>query len=215
MLCALCDYRFSALSSDWASVYNLHSGGRGRSGGRADSRDFKQRSGMAGGRGRGAPGGAARTSMEQEREAALAAVRNIDSGGPSSRNQSRESSRDGHPGQGRSDSREAWRSSQRVAPAPAEAAAAAPPPAEEKKAQTPEEVERKIKSLLNEYLHLHDLNEAIACVREIDSTHMHLFVMTIVNSVLETTQQGRQMVSNLLHDLVKKKVLTVDQYLQG
>ena len=208
MLYALCDYRFSALSSDGASAYDSRSGGRGRSGGRADSRDGKQRTGM-GGRGRGA----ARTSMEQEREAALAAVRNIASGGPSSRNQSRESSRDGRPGQGRSDSREARRSSQRVAPAPA--AAAAPPPAEEKKSQTPEEVERKTRSLLDEYLHLHDLNEAIACVQEIDSTHMHLFVMTIVNSVLERTQQGRQMVGNLLHDLVKKRVLTVEQYLQG
>ena len=189
MLYALCEYRFSALSSDGAAAYDSRSGGRGH--------------------------GAACTSMEQEREAALAAVRNIASGGPSSRNQSRESSRDGCPGQGRSDSWEAL-SSQRVAPAPAEAAAAAaPPPAEEKKAQTPEEVERKTKSLLDEYLHLHDLNEAIACVREIDSTHMHLFVMTIVNSVLERTQQGQKMVGNLLHDLVKKKVLTVYQYIQG
>ena len=150
-------------------------------------------------------------SVDQEKEGALFTVRNIASGGPRSCNQGRESSRDGRQCQSRSESQETRRSSQYNT----SAVAAAPPPAEKKKAQKPEEVERKTKSLLEEYLHLHDLNEAIACVQEIDPTHMHLFVMTILNSVLERTQQGRQLVGNLLHDLVKKKVLTVDQYLQG
>ena len=135
------DYRFAALSSDEPSACDS----------RAASRD------------------GARTSIEQER-AARAAVHNIASDGRSSRNQSRESSRDGRPGQSRSNSQEPERNSQ------CSPAAAAPAPAEEKKAQTPEEVE-------------HDLNEAIACVQEIDSTHMQLFVMTTVNSVLERANE--------------------------
>jgi len=82
-------------------------------------------------------------------------------------------------------------------------------------AQTPEEVERKTKAILDEYLSNHELEEAVLCVREIEPASIHLFVYHIINNVLERTQKGRELVGNLLHDLVKKQVLTVDQYLQG
>ena len=182
--------KFSVLSSDGAPV--------------KDSCDGKQHSSMVV-RARGG----AHTSMNQEREAPLAAVHNGGSGGRSLRNHNRESSQVGHPGQGRSNLLEAQTSTQHSA------VAAAPPPTKEKKAQTPEQVKRKTKSLLDEYLDQHDQNEAIESVQEIDPTNRNLFVKTIMNSVLERTQQGRQMVGNLLHDLVKQKVLTLDQYLQG
>ena len=204
MLYALCDYRFS----DRASGYGMLQYGtvkpRGSHGSHANNHNGKQHRNMAG----------RLCSMEQEREAANTSMRKIASGGPCSPNQSQESSQDGCPGQGRSDPWETRRSSQHIPSAPPPAAAA-PLTSKEKKAQTLWEVECKTNSLLDEYLHLHDLNKAFACVREIDPTHMHLFVMTIVNSVLETTQQGRQIVGSLLHDLIKKKVLTVDQYLKG
>jgi len=147
--------------------------------------------------------------MDQDREAALAAARNIASGGSGSRNQSRESSRDGRRGQSRSDSREA----RRPPTAPSSTMPPSKPPAVA--AQTPEEVERKTKAILDEYLSNHELEEAVLCVREIEPASIHLFVYHIINNVLERTQESRELVGNLLHDLVKKQVLTVDQYLQG
>ncbi len=95
-------------------------------------------------------------------------------------------------------------------------ASAAPLPSKPAKAsQSPEDVERKTNSLLREFLLNNDIQEAIACVKEIDCMHMHLLAYTIINGVLEKNQKGRQAVGKLLVTLVKEGVLTVKQYLQG
>lgn len=160
---------------------------------RADSRDGK-RGGVARG------GGRVRSSMEHDREAALAAARILGGGG--SRNQSRESSG------GRDDSRETRPLIQQQQQ-PVVAAAS-------KKELSLEDLERKSKSTLDEYLHINDMKEAILCVKEMQSPCLlHLFVYHSVNHVLEKTKQARHMTGTLLHDLVKKNIISVDQYLQG
>ena len=139
--------------------------------------------------------------MEHDREAALSAARNIHNprGSSGSRNQSRESSR------GREESREARKS-----------AAQPTPTTVVPKELSEEQMERKTKSTMDEYLHLHDLKEAITCVKELESPgSLHLFVYHALNHVLEKTKQGRQMTGSLLHNLVKTGIITVDQYLRG
>jgi len=198
--------RFSALSEQ---QNEYRSAARGRSNGRNDSRDGGRPRGGNPQAGRNRTVGG-RSSMEQDREAAIAAARSIHSGAP---NQSRESSRDGRFGGGanRSDSREA----QRRPPPAATAAAARQASADKSPTQTVEEVKRKTVALLDEYLHLKDLSEAVECVKEIEPSLIHVFVNEIINGVLEKTSQGRQMVGQLLHDLVKTGKLNVEQYIQG
>ncbi len=149
--------------------------------------------------------------MEHDREAALSAARNIGAGmGPGSRNQSRESSRDGR----RSESQELRRPARPpTAPTP-EAAAAAPTPAKPLITDR-EAVQRKTRSLLDEYLQIHDLQEAVACTRELDPSVMSVFVATIIESVLEKSDVGRRMVGQLLHNLIKVGVLPLKAYCDG
>lgn len=195
--------RFSALSGEGVSNYQDARGSRGVAsrggalGGRSDSRDGKGRSLQ----GRGARGG--RASMEQEREAAIAAARNINIGGPSSRNQSRESSRDGR----RSDSQEVGRQQQR----PPIAAATTGPAL----ATKTEDVKRKSKALIEEYLSLKDLKEAAACTKEIDPSRMNVFVVSAIEMVLEKSEHGRFLVGQLLHDLIKNGDLDMQHYVDG
>jgi hypothetical protein len=141
--------------------------------------------------------------MEQEREAALAAARNIGAG-PGSRNQSRESSRDGR----RSDSQEVRR--QQRPPVVAAAAAAGTGLVTKR-----EDVQRKSKSLIEEYLSIKDLKEAAACTKEIDPSRMNIFVVSSIEVVLEKTELGRHMVGQLLHDLIKNGDLDMKHYVDG
>ncbi|XP_013390980.1 eukaryotic translation initiation factor 4 gamma 1 isoform X3 [Lingula anatina] len=78
------------------------------------------------------------------------------------------------------------------------------------------DMERKTKAIIDEFLHLQDIKEAILCVSELNSPGMmHHFVSTALNHVLERSVQARRHTGHLLHDLVKQKYLTVDAYLKG
>lgn len=55
----------------------------------------------------------------------------------------------------------------------------------------------------------------IECMKEIPATLRHAFVHFAINHVLERSGVARRLTGTLLHDLVKKDVLTIDQYLQG
>lgn len=60
------------------------------------------------------------------------------------------------------------------------------------------------------------LQEAIECVKEMESPkQLNVFVARALEHVLERSAQARKMTGNLMHDLVKRNVLTVDQYLIG
>jgi hypothetical protein len=189
--------RFSALSEGTSGSAAPAYSGRG-SASRTDSRDGRRGGGSLQGRSRGS----ARASMEHDREAALSAARNIGAGmGPGSRNQSRESSRDGR----RSESQELRRPARPpTAPTPAK------PLITDREA-----VQRKTRSLLDEYLQIHDLQEAVACTRELDPSVMSVFVATIIESVLEKSDVGRRMVGQLLHNLIKAGVLPLKAYCDG
>lgn len=79
-----------------------------------------------------------------------------------------------------------------------------------------EEMENKTKPLIDEFLHIGDFKEATQCVLEIASeSSIHHFIMAAVNQVLERSNKARNMVGQLLQDLVSKKIITIDQYIKG
>ncbi|XP_062567019.1 eukaryotic translation initiation factor 4 gamma 1-like isoform X2 [Saccostrea cucullata] len=139
-----------------------------------------------------------RSSMEQEKERALAAVRDVVGGQTTPRQgQSRESSRGREPRR----------------PDVEKTSKPAPPVTKE---LTEQEMEKKTKAILDEYLHVQDIKEAMLCVEELKSPAvMHTFVSTAVNYILERSSIARSQTGLLLHDLVKKNVLSVPVYIQG
>ncbi|XP_013779883.1 eukaryotic translation initiation factor 4 gamma 3-like [Limulus polyphemus] len=79
-----------------------------------------------------------------------------------------------------------------------------------------EEVERRTKHLIDEFLHLQDFKEAMHCVSEVfSSSTVSLFIFFAFNQVLERSSQARHLVGQLFHDLVRKNMITVEQYVQG
>lgn len=81
---------------------------------------------------------------------------------------------------------------------------------------TVEEMEKKTISILDEFLHIQDIKEAILCVEELNSpSTLHTFVSSALNHVLERSEVARQQTGHLLHDLVKKEVVSVQSYLKG
>lgn len=79
-----------------------------------------------------------------------------------------------------------------------------------------EEMEKKTISILDEFLHIQDKKEAILCVEELNSpSTLHTFVSSALNHVLERSEVARQQTGHLLHDLVKKEVISVQSYLKG
>jgi translation initiation factor 4G len=155
----------------------------------------------------------ARSSRDQERESALAAARHLTSGHGSnrttpvgSRNQSREASRN------RDSSRN------RDAPAPPDSdvekrvTAAAPAPTE----HTTEYIDKKTKSLIDEYLQIHDIKEAVQCVKDLESPKtIHQFVSTALNHVLERSSKARKVTGTFLNHLVKQNIVSADAYMKG
>ena len=58
--------------------------------------------------------------------------------------------------------------------------------------------------------------EATLCVRELESPkNINVFVYNALSHVLERSSQARLRTGEFLHELIKIKVLTVDQYIQG
>ncbi|XP_060075672.1 eukaryotic translation initiation factor 4 gamma 3-like isoform X2 [Ylistrum balloti] len=139
-----------------------------------------------------------RSSQEQEREKALAAARSIIGGQTTPKEgPSRENSR----------SREVREEKKEPAPV------ATPTPAKE---LSQEDMEKKTISILDEFLHIQDMNEAVTCVEELNSpSTLHWFVSTSLNHVLERSEVARRQTGLLLHDLVRKGSVPVKAYING
>uniref|UniRef100_A0A667XY46 Eukaryotic translation initiation factor 4 gamma 3 n=1 Tax=Myripristis murdjan TaxID=586833 RepID=A0A667XY46_9TELE len=90
-------------------------------------------------------------------------------------------------------------------------------------AQTPdrpavseEEMERKSKSIIDEFLHINDYKEAVQCVDELDlPSHLHIFVRVGVESTLERSQITRDHMGQLLFQLVQQGILPKSQFYKG
>ncbi|GFU09861.1 eukaryotic translation initiation factor 4 gamma 3 [Nephila pilipes] len=79
-----------------------------------------------------------------------------------------------------------------------------------------DDMERKTKPLIDEFLHNNDFEEAIKCVMELASpTNVHMFITFAINQVLERSSQARYSLGQLLYSLLKKKIITFDQYKNG
>uniref|UniRef100_A0A672UWL1 Eukaryotic translation initiation factor 4 gamma 3 n=1 Tax=Strigops habroptila TaxID=2489341 RepID=A0A672UWL1_STRHB len=93
---------------------------------------------------------------------------------------------------------------------------ASPAPAQEKLSLSEEEIERKCKSIIDEFLHINDFKEAMQCVEEL-STHnlLPVFVRVGVESTLERSQITRDHMGQLLHQLVQLGKLSKQDFFKG
>ncbi|XP_028988105.1 eukaryotic translation initiation factor 4 gamma 1a isoform X3 [Betta splendens] len=91
-----------------------------------------------------------------------------------------------------------------------------PPPTLSKPALSEEEVEKKTNAIVEEYLHINDLKEALQCVAELNSTPLlYVFVRNGVESTLERSTIAREHMGLLLHQLVKAGTLPKQQFYKG
>uniref|UniRef100_A0A3Q3AGL6 Eukaryotic translation initiation factor 4 gamma, 1a n=1 Tax=Kryptolebias marmoratus TaxID=37003 RepID=A0A3Q3AGL6_KRYMA len=90
------------------------------------------------------------------------------------------------------------------------------PPSPPKPAMTEEEVEKKSNAIIEEYLHINDVKEALQCVAELNSASiLYIFVRNGVESTLERSTIAREHMGLLLHQLVKAGTLPIEQYYKG
>ncbi|XP_074507392.1 eukaryotic translation initiation factor 4 gamma 1-like isoform X2 [Sebastes fasciatus] len=91
-----------------------------------------------------------------------------------------------------------------------------PPPSLPKPALSEEELEKKSNAIIEEYLHINNLKEALQCVTELNSASLlYVFVRNGVESTLERSTVARERMGMLLHQLVKAEVLPTEQYYKG
>ncbi|XP_054889800.1 eukaryotic translation initiation factor 4 gamma 1a isoform X2 [Poeciliopsis prolifica] len=85
-----------------------------------------------------------------------------------------------------------------------------------KPAMTEEEVRKKTNAIIEEYLHINDIKEALQCVAELNSASLlYVFVSCGLESTLERSTLARERMGLLLHRLVEAEMLPVQQYYQG
>ncbi|XP_034023700.1 eukaryotic translation initiation factor 4 gamma 1-like isoform X2 [Thalassophryne amazonica] len=98
-----------------------------------------------------------------------------------------------------------------------ETSATPPPvPAVIKPALTEEELDKKSTAIIEEYLHINDMKEALQCVQELNSTQqLFVFVRNGLESTLERSTIAREHMGLLLHQLIKTKILPQEQYCIG
>ncbi|XP_047138831.2 uncharacterized protein LOC124814829 [Hydra vulgaris] len=79
-----------------------------------------------------------------------------------------------------------------------------------------EDMRKKTKSTINEYLSIRDTNEAITCLKEVNCSYLHyMFVEEAITIVIEMKSEERKSIGALLHDMIIKNVITVDQLCKG
>ncbi|KAJ8257799.1 hypothetical protein GJAV_G00189870 [Gymnothorax javanicus] len=79
-----------------------------------------------------------------------------------------------------------------------------------------EEMERKSKSIIDEFLHINDYKEAVQCVEELDqAAQLGVFVRVGVESTLERSQITRDHMGHLLFLLLQSGTLSKAQYFKG
>uniref|UniRef100_A0A672QX93 Eukaryotic translation initiation factor 4 gamma 1-like n=1 Tax=Sinocyclocheilus grahami TaxID=75366 RepID=A0A672QX93_SINGR len=87
-------------------------------------------------------------------------------------------------------------------------APAPPPPVQAKPALSEEELDKKSKSIIEEYLHINDMKEALQCVQELNSASLlFVFVRNGVESTLERSTIAREHVGLLFQKLVSAGIL--------
>ncbi|XP_053267682.1 LOW QUALITY PROTEIN: eukaryotic translation initiation factor 4 gamma 3-like [Pleuronectes platessa] len=86
----------------------------------------------------------------------------------------------------------------------------------EEPARSEEEIKRKCKSIIDEFLHLKDFKEAVQCVVELDlGSQSHIFIRVGVESTLERSQITRDHLGQLLFQLAQKGILPKPQFYKG
>ncbi|KAK7912534.1 hypothetical protein WMY93_012745 [Mugilogobius chulae] len=80
---------------------------------------------------------------------------------------------------------------------------------------TEEEVERKSKAIIDEFLHINDYKEAVQCVSELDSSQLYIFVRVGVESTLERSQITRDHMGQLFFQLVHQEILLKSEFIKG
>uniref|UniRef100_A0A670J805 Eukaryotic translation initiation factor 4 gamma 3 n=1 Tax=Podarcis muralis TaxID=64176 RepID=A0A670J805_PODMU len=89
-------------------------------------------------------------------------------------------------------------------------------PAQEKPALSEEEIERKCKSIIDEFLHINDYKEAMQCVEELNIPGvLPVFVQVGVESTLERSQITRDHMGQLLYKLVQSEKLSKQDFFKG
>ncbi|KAI1892495.1 hypothetical protein AGOR_G00134190 [Albula goreensis] len=79
-----------------------------------------------------------------------------------------------------------------------------------------EEMEKKCKSIIDEFLHINDYKEAVQCVEELDQpAQLSVFVRVGVESTLERSQITRDHMGHLLFLLLQSGSLSKSQYFKG
>ncbi|NXS76744.1 IF4G1 factor, partial [Pandion haliaetus] len=92
----------------------------------------------------------------------------------------------------------------------------APPTASPKPMLSEEELEKKSKAIIEEYLHINDMKEALQCVQELGSpSSLYIFVQNGIESTLERSTISREHMGVLLCQLVKAGTLSKEQYYKG
>ncbi|XP_023796072.1 eukaryotic translation initiation factor 4 gamma 3 isoform X1 [Cyanistes caeruleus] len=93
---------------------------------------------------------------------------------------------------------------------------APPAPVQEKPSLSEEEIERKCKSIVDEFLHINDFKEAMQCVEELSAQNLlAVFVRVGVESTLERSQITRDLMGQLLHQLVQLGKLSKQDFFKG
>ncbi|XP_057189124.1 eukaryotic translation initiation factor 4 gamma 1a isoform X4 [Triplophysa rosa] len=91
-----------------------------------------------------------------------------------------------------------------------------PPPAQSKPALSEDEMDKKSKSIIEEYLHINDLKEALQCVQELNSSSLlFVFVRNGVESTLERSTIAREHMGLLFQKLVSVGILPAEEYYKG
>ncbi|PIO25262.1 hypothetical protein AB205_0055940 [Aquarana catesbeiana] len=99
----------------------------------------------------------------------------------------------------------------REAPAPVAVTAASSKPA-----LSEEELEKKSRAIIEEFLHINDTKEAVQCVQELNSpTLLFIFVRNGIESTLERSTIAREHMGQFLYTLVKTGTLPREQYYKG
>ncbi|CAJ1050159.1 LOW QUALITY PROTEIN: eukaryotic translation initiation factor 4 gamma 3 [Xyrichtys novacula] len=89
-------------------------------------------------------------------------------------------------------------------------------PTPDRPALSEEEVERKSKSIIDEFLHINDYKEAVQCVDELQlGSQLHVFVHVGVESTLERSQITRDHMGQLFFQLLQQGLLPRPQFIKG
>ncbi|KAG1949716.1 eukaryotic translation initiation factor 4 gamma 3 isoform X2 [Pimephales promelas] len=86
----------------------------------------------------------------------------------------------------------------------------------EKPVLSEEEVERKSKSIIDEFLHINDYKEAVQCVVEMEQPSLlYVFVRMGLECTLERSQKAREHMGLLYYQLIQKGILPHSELYKG